>query len=68
MLSASANKLSRLKEQSEEHVALITEELDPEGIAYIEVAWGVEYIVATIIHVFLEGFYTMLDVFLCLVA
>jgi len=37
MLSASANKLSRLKEQAEEYAALIMEELDPEGLGYIEV-------------------------------
>lgn len=37
MLSASANKLSRLKEQSEEYAALIMEELDPERLGYIEV-------------------------------
>jgi respiratory burst oxidase len=37
MLSASANKLSRLKEQAEEYAALIMEELDPERLGYIEV-------------------------------
>lgn len=37
MLSACANKLSRLKEQAEEYAALIMEELDPEGLGYIEV-------------------------------
>ncbi|PIN07248.1 NAD(P)H oxidase [Handroanthus impetiginosus] len=36
MVSASANKLSRLKEQAEEYAALIMEELDPEGLGYIE--------------------------------
>ncbi|KHG03419.1 Respiratory burst oxidase A [Gossypium arboreum] len=36
MLSASANKLSRLKEQAEEYAALIMEELDPERLGYIE--------------------------------
>ncbi|KAJ4749731.1 Respiratory burst oxidase [Rhynchospora pubera] len=41
MLSASANKLSRLKEQAEEYAALIMEELDPEGLGYIEV-WQLE--------------------------
>ncbi|MED6156476.1 hypothetical protein PIB30_014695 [Stylosanthes scabra] len=35
-LSASANKLSRLKEQAEEYAALIMEELDPERLGYIE--------------------------------
>jgi hypothetical protein len=37
MLSASANKLSKLKDQAEEYAALIMEELDPEGLGYIEV-------------------------------
>lgn len=37
MLSACANKLSRLKEQAEEYAALIMEELDPERLGYIEV-------------------------------
>ncbi|KAL8141610.1 hypothetical protein V2J09_014642 [Rumex salicifolius] len=41
MLSASANKLSRLKEQVEEYAALIMEELDPEGLGYIEL-WQLE--------------------------
>uniref|UniRef100_A0A6N2KRP6 Uncharacterized protein n=1 Tax=Salix viminalis TaxID=40686 RepID=A0A6N2KRP6_SALVM len=36
MLSASANKLSRLQQQSEEYAALIMEELDPERFGYIE--------------------------------
>ncbi|XP_052490334.1 respiratory burst oxidase homolog protein A isoform X3 [Gossypium raimondii] len=36
-LSASANKLSRLKEQAEEYAALIMEELDHERFGYIEV-------------------------------
>ncbi|KAK6158294.1 hypothetical protein DH2020_005608 [Rehmannia glutinosa] len=36
MVSASANKLSRLKEQAEEYAALIMEELDPERLGYIE--------------------------------
>ncbi|KAF7828210.1 respiratory burst oxidase-like protein A-like [Senna tora] len=39
MLSASANKLSRLKEQAEEYAALIMEELDPERLGYIEAFW-----------------------------
>lgn len=39
MLSASANKLSRLKEQAEEYAALIMEELDPERLGYIEVCF-----------------------------
>uniref|UniRef100_A0A6V7QZ08 Uncharacterized protein n=1 Tax=Ananas comosus var. bracteatus TaxID=296719 RepID=A0A6V7QZ08_ANACO len=41
MLSASANKLSRLKEQAEEYAALIMEELDPEALGYIEL-WQLE--------------------------
>ncbi|KAK7399158.1 hypothetical protein VNO78_10334 [Psophocarpus tetragonolobus] len=41
MLSASANRLSRLKEQAEEYAALIMEELDPEGLGYIEI-WQLE--------------------------
>ncbi|KAK4803023.1 hypothetical protein SAY86_001226 [Trapa natans] len=41
MLSASANKLSRLKEQAGEYAALIMEELDPEGLGYIEL-WQLE--------------------------
>lgn len=40
MLSASANKLSRLKEQAEEYAALIMEELDPERLGYIEVRFN----------------------------
>ncbi|KAL2581070.1 hypothetical protein AAZX31_15G172800 [Glycine max] len=37
MLSASANKLSKLKEQAEGYAALIMEELDPENLGYIEI-------------------------------
>lgn len=37
MLSASANKLSQLKERAEEYASLIMEELDPENLGYIEV-------------------------------
>jgi hypothetical protein len=37
VLSASANKLSKLKEQAEEYASLIMEELDPEDLGYIEV-------------------------------
>ncbi|KAI5083133.1 hypothetical protein GOP47_0003442 [Adiantum capillus-veneris] len=40
-LSASANKLYRLKEQSEEYAALIMEELDPDAVGYIEI-WQLE--------------------------
>ncbi|GJN03682.1 hypothetical protein PR202_ga21153 [Eleusine coracana subsp. coracana] len=39
--SASANKLSKLKEQAEEYAALIMEELDPENFGYIEL-WQLE--------------------------
>ncbi|RDX58560.1 Respiratory burst oxidase-like protein E, partial [Mucuna pruriens] len=41
MLSASANKLSQLKEQAEGYAALIMEELDPENLGYIEL-WQLE--------------------------
>ncbi|GAA0170738.1 oxidase [Lithospermum erythrorhizon] len=41
MLSASANKLSKLKERAEEYACLIMEELDPEGLGYIEI-WQLE--------------------------
>ncbi|XP_048533221.1 respiratory burst oxidase homolog protein E-like [Triticum urartu] len=41
VLSASANKLSKLKEQAEEYALLIMEELDPEGLGYIEL-WQLE--------------------------
>ncbi|XP_024533086.1 respiratory burst oxidase homolog protein F [Selaginella moellendorffii] len=41
MLSASANKLSKLKEQAEEYAALIMEELDPDNLGYIEL-WQLE--------------------------
>ncbi|KAK2425924.1 respiratory burst oxidase protein A [Trifolium repens] len=41
VLSASANKLSRLKEQAGEYAALIMEELDPERLGYIEL-WQLE--------------------------
>ncbi|XP_035842493.1 respiratory burst oxidase homolog protein A isoform X2 [Helianthus annuus] len=36
MVSASANKLSRLQDQAEEYAALIMEELDPQRLGYIE--------------------------------
>jgi hypothetical protein len=48
MLSASANKLSRLKEQAEEYAALIMEELDPERLGYIEV--GTNCFILSITH------------------
>ncbi|CAN6451347.1 unnamed protein product [Victoria cruziana] len=41
MLSASANKLSGLKEQADEYATLIMEELDPENLGYIEL-WQLE--------------------------
>ncbi|KAL9679571.1 hypothetical protein QQ045_017437 [Rhodiola kirilowii] len=41
MLSASSNKLLRLKEQAGEYAALIMEELDPERLGYIEL-WQLE--------------------------
>ncbi|XP_077236456.1 riboflavin synthase-like superfamily protein isoform X2 [Tasmannia lanceolata] len=41
VLSASANKLSKLKEQAEEYATLIMEELDPENLGYIEL-WQLE--------------------------
>ncbi|XP_039127715.1 LOW QUALITY PROTEIN: respiratory burst oxidase homolog protein E-like [Dioscorea cayenensis subsp. rotundata] len=41
VLSASANKLSKLKEQAAEYAALIMEELDPENFGYIEL-WQLE--------------------------
>lgn len=41
MLSASANKLSKLQERAEEYASLIMEELDPENLGYIEL-WQLE--------------------------
>ncbi|XP_048445431.1 respiratory burst oxidase homolog protein A isoform X2 [Pyrus x bretschneideri] len=49
MLSASANKLSRLKEQAEEYAALIMEELDPERLGYIETI-AAAIVVGVILH------------------
>ncbi|KAJ1685619.1 hypothetical protein LUZ63_017009 [Rhynchospora breviuscula] len=37
ILSASANKLSKIQEQAEEYARLIMEELDPNGVGYIEI-------------------------------
>ncbi|KAJ4766103.1 respiratory burst oxidase-like protein [Rhynchospora pubera] len=37
ILSASANKLSKIQEQAEEYARLIMEELDPNGLGYIEI-------------------------------
>lgn len=45
MLSASANKLAKLKEQAEEYASLIMEELDPENFGYIEVKKEEAYII-----------------------
>ena len=36
-MSASANKLSKIKDDAEEYAALIMEELDPDNLGYIEV-------------------------------
>ena len=36
-LSASANKLSTIQTNAEEYAALIMEELDPDGLGFIEV-------------------------------
>ncbi|CAI9097384.1 OLC1v1033793C3 [Oldenlandia corymbosa var. corymbosa] len=41
VLSASANKLSKLKQHAEEYADLIMEELDPENLGYIEL-WQLE--------------------------
>ncbi|XP_009799187.1 respiratory burst oxidase homolog protein E isoform X1 [Nicotiana sylvestris] len=41
MLSASANKLSKLKERAAEYASLIMEELDPDDLGYIEL-WQLE--------------------------
>lgn len=41
MVSASANKLSKLKENAGEYACLIMEELDPENVGYIEVCSSV---------------------------
>lgn len=38
-LSASANKLSTIQDHAEEYAALIMEELDPDGVGYIEVGF-----------------------------
>ncbi|KAJ7538657.1 hypothetical protein O6H91_11G058400 [Diphasiastrum complanatum] len=41
LLSASANKLSAVKEQADEYAALVMEELDPNELGYIEL-WQLE--------------------------
>ena len=38
MLSTSANRLCKLKEQAEEYAALIMVELGPEKLGYIEIS------------------------------
>ncbi|KAF6158432.1 hypothetical protein GIB67_022029 [Kingdonia uniflora] len=43
ILSASTNKLSKLKEQAQEYASLIMEELDPENLGYIE-TWMYIYV------------------------
>ncbi|KAJ0559212.1 putative NAD(P)H oxidase (H(2)O(2)-forming) [Helianthus annuus] len=50
MLSASANKLSRLQAQAEEYAALIMEELDPERLGYIEVSVGSTFNLFTLLR------------------
>ncbi|XP_024542978.1 respiratory burst oxidase homolog protein F [Selaginella moellendorffii] len=40
-ISASENKLSKLKEQADEYAALIMEELDPDNLGYVEL-WQLE--------------------------
>jgi len=57
LLSASANRLSRLKEQAEEYAALIMEELDPEGLGYIEVGnlYYNKYILVLSTHAYLQS-------------
>lgn len=42
ILSASANKLSNLKQQAASYAALIMEELDPDHLGYIEVSSSLE--------------------------
>ncbi|XP_024518421.1 respiratory burst oxidase homolog protein A isoform X2 [Selaginella moellendorffii] len=44
MLSASENKLSKLKERAEEYAAMIMEELDPQRRGYIEL-WQLESLI-----------------------
>uniref|UniRef100_R7WA40 Respiratory burst oxidase-E-like protein n=1 Tax=Aegilops tauschii TaxID=37682 RepID=R7WA40_AEGTA len=51
VLSASANKLSKLKEQAEEYALLIMEELDPEGLGYIELLTWMYIAVPFALHV-----------------
>ncbi|KAI7748341.1 hypothetical protein M8C21_027989 [Ambrosia artemisiifolia] len=41
VLSASANRLAKFKEEAEEYASLIMEELDPENLGYIEL-WQLE--------------------------
>lgn len=55
MLSASANKLSKLKEQAEEYALLIMEELDPENLGYIEVIITMKFAWLKILTVLFTG-------------
>ena len=57
MLSASANKLSKLKEQASEYAALIMEELDVDHNGYIELSQ-----LETVVHGKVQGFDKEADV------
>jgi hypothetical protein len=63
MLSASANKLSRLKEQAEEYAALIMEELDPERFGYIEVGTFICLIMEEALLIFIFIFALLFYIF-----
>jgi len=63
MLSASANKLSRLKEQAEEYAALIMEELDPERFGYIEVGTFICLIMEDALLIFIFIFALLFYIF-----
>lgn len=39
-LSASTNKLSKIQERADEYAALIMEELDPDGLGFVEVTYN----------------------------
>ena len=47
-LSASANKLSKIKERADDYAALIMEELDPKNLGYIEVLCSIKYILCSL--------------------
>lgn len=51
ILSASANKLSNLKQQAASYAALIMEELDPDHLGYIEVSGSLEQFLVKCIFV-----------------